>query len=53
MFDLRMDFVGDFTLQPTRVNLEGTYAKKKFIAQYYQGRQAPRGSSLPANAKGS
>ena len=37
MFDLRMDFVGDFTLPPTRVNLDGTYPKKKFIAQYYQG----------------
>ena len=37
MFDLRMDFVGDFTLQPTRVDLDGTYAKKKFIARYYQG----------------
>jgi 3-phenylpropionate/trans-cinnamate dioxygenase ferredoxin reductase subunit len=37
MFDLRMDFVGDFTLQPTRVDLNGAYAKKKFIARYYQG----------------
>src|SRR5258705_12140191 len=37
IFDLRMDFVGDFTLQPTRVNLDGTYPKKKFIVRYYQG----------------
>ena len=37
MFDLRMDFVGDFTLHPTRVELNGAYAKKKFIARYYQG----------------
>jgi 3-phenylpropionate/trans-cinnamate dioxygenase ferredoxin reductase component len=37
MFDLRMDFVGDFSVQPTKVNLRGTYAKKKFIARYYQG----------------
>src|SRR5205809_1464556 len=37
MFDLRMDFVGDFTIQPTRVELTGTYAKKKFTARYYQG----------------
>src|SRR5213592_1165218 len=37
MFDLRMDFVGDFTLPPTRVNLDGTYSKKKFIARFYQG----------------
>jgi NADPH-dependent 2,4-dienoyl-CoA reductase/sulfur reductase-like enzyme len=37
MFDLRMDFVGDFSAQPTRVDLSGVYAKKKFIARYYQG----------------
>jgi NADPH-dependent 2,4-dienoyl-CoA reductase/sulfur reductase-like enzyme len=36
MFDLRMDFVGDFSVLPTRVELQGTYAKKKFIARYYQ-----------------
>jgi 3-phenylpropionate/trans-cinnamate dioxygenase ferredoxin reductase subunit len=37
MFDLRMDFVGDFSVQPTKVNLRGAYAKKKFVARYYQG----------------
>src|SRR5216110_2761710 len=37
MFDLRMDFVGDFSVLPTRVVLDGAYAKKKFIARYYQG----------------
>ena len=37
MFDLRMDFVGDFSVLPTRVDLQGTYAKKKFIVRYYQG----------------
>ena len=37
MFDLRMDFVGDFSVLPTRVALEGAYAKKKFVARYYQG----------------
>ena len=37
MFDLRMDFVGDFSVQPTKVNLRGTYGKKKFVARYYQG----------------
>src|SRR6266516_1175956 len=37
MFDLRMDFVGDFSVLPTRVDLRGTYAKKKFLARYYQG----------------
>jgi 3-phenylpropionate/trans-cinnamate dioxygenase ferredoxin reductase subunit len=37
MFDLHLDFVGDFSVQPTRVELRGTYAKKKFSARYYQG----------------
>jgi NAD(P)H-nitrite reductase large subunit len=37
IFDLRMDFVGDFSVLPTRVDLHGTYAKKKFTARYYQG----------------
>src|SRR5690349_4260703 len=37
MFDLRMDFVGDFSVQPTRVDLDGAYTKKKFVARYYQG----------------
>lgn len=37
MFDLRMDFVGDFSVLPTRVELHGAYAKKKFIARYCQG----------------
>jgi 3-phenylpropionate/trans-cinnamate dioxygenase ferredoxin reductase subunit len=37
MFDLRMDFVGDFSVLPTRVELQGTYAKKKFVARYCQG----------------
>jgi NADPH-dependent 2,4-dienoyl-CoA reductase/sulfur reductase-like enzyme len=37
MFDLRFDFVGDFSMQPTRIELVGTYAKKKFTARYYQG----------------
>jgi NAD(P)H-nitrite reductase large subunit len=37
MFDLRMHFVGDFSVQPSRVDLRGSYAKKKFVARYYQG----------------
>jgi NADPH-dependent 2,4-dienoyl-CoA reductase/sulfur reductase-like enzyme len=37
MFDLRLHFVGDFSMQPTRVDLRGAYAKRKFIAKYYQG----------------
>lgn len=37
VFDIRLHFVGDFSMQPTRVDLRGTYAKKKFVARYYQG----------------
>jgi NADPH-dependent 2,4-dienoyl-CoA reductase/sulfur reductase-like enzyme len=37
MFDLTMHFVGDFSVQPTRVDLRGAYAKKKFLARYHQG----------------
>src|SRR5881396_2237933 len=37
MFDLRLDFVGDFSVLPTRVELAGAYSKKKFIARHYQG----------------
>ena len=37
MFDIRLHFVGDFSMQPTRVDLRGAYAKRKFIAHYYQG----------------
>jgi 3-phenylpropionate/trans-cinnamate dioxygenase ferredoxin reductase subunit len=37
MFDLKMDFVGDFSLPPTRISLKGTYAKKKFVVRHYQG----------------
>ena len=37
MFDLRMDLVGDFSVLPTRVDLHGAYAKKKFVLRYYQG----------------
>src|SRR3954449_3515063 len=37
MFDLKLDFVGDFSLQPTRIDLNGAYAKKRFTARYCQG----------------
>jgi 3-phenylpropionate/trans-cinnamate dioxygenase ferredoxin reductase subunit len=37
IFDLHLDFVGDFSLQPSRVDLRGAYAKKKFTARFYQG----------------
>jgi NADPH-dependent 2,4-dienoyl-CoA reductase/sulfur reductase-like enzyme len=37
MFDVRMDFVGDFSAPPSRVELEGAYPKRKFVVRYYQG----------------
>ena len=37
MFDLHMDFVGDFSIQPSRVDIKGSHAKKKFASRYYQG----------------
>jgi 3-phenylpropionate/trans-cinnamate dioxygenase ferredoxin reductase subunit len=37
IFDLHLHFVGDFSLQPTRIDLKGTHAKKKFTARYCQG----------------
>ena len=37
VFDVRVDFVGDFSVLPTRVELDGAYTKKKFVARYYQG----------------
>ena len=37
MFDLKLEFVGDFSVPPTRVALQGAYAKKKFTARCYQG----------------
>jgi NADPH-dependent 2,4-dienoyl-CoA reductase/sulfur reductase-like enzyme len=37
MFDLRLDFIGDFTLSPSRVEMTGTPAKKKWSARYFQG----------------
>ena len=29
MFDLRFDFVGDFSLQPTRIDSKGAYGKEE------------------------
>src|SRR6185369_5044394 len=37
IFDLHMHFVGDFSILPTRIEVHGAYAKKKFVARYYQG----------------
>src|SRR5881398_568809 len=49
MFDLRLDLIGDFSVLPTRVDLEGTCAKKKF-SPLLSRRKAPGHSALPANA---
>lgn len=35
VFDLHFDFVGDFTRQVTRVEVEGDRAKKKFLVRQY------------------
>jgi 3-phenylpropionate/trans-cinnamate dioxygenase ferredoxin reductase subunit len=37
MFDLKFDFIGDFNLTPTRVQLSGSYAKGRFALRYFQG----------------
>jgi 3-phenylpropionate/trans-cinnamate dioxygenase ferredoxin reductase subunit len=37
MFDIKLDFIGDFNLPPARVELTGTYAKGRFALRYYQG----------------
>jgi 3-phenylpropionate/trans-cinnamate dioxygenase ferredoxin reductase component len=37
IFDLRLDFVGDFSLPPSRVELTGTHGKKKWRARFLQG----------------
>ena len=37
MFDMKFDFVGDFNLPPTRVELSGSHAKGRFALRYYQG----------------
>ena len=36
VFDLHFEFVGDLTKAPTRVELEGDRAKKKFLLRCYQ-----------------
>ena len=37
MFDLKFDFIGDFVLPPTRVQLNGAYNKGRFALRYFQG----------------
>ena len=36
VFDLHFDFVGDCAKPPTRIEIEGDRAKKKFIVRHYQ-----------------
>lgn len=36
LFDLKFDFVGDFSKPPTRVEVEGDRGKKKFIVRQFQ-----------------
>ena len=37
VFNLRFDFVGDFSQPPVRYEIDGEHAKRNFTARYYQG----------------
>ena len=37
MFELKFDFIGDFNVPATRVQLTGSYAKGRFALRYFQG----------------
>ena len=37
MFDIKLDFIGDFSVPATRVQLSGAYAKGRFALRYFQG----------------
>jgi len=37
VFNVRFDFVGDFSQPPVRYEMEGERAKRHFIARYFQG----------------
>ena len=37
VFNLRFDFVGDFTLAPVRYEIEGEHARRRFTGRYFQG----------------
>ncbi len=37
LFDLKFEFIGDFSAPPSRVELHGERAKKKFSARYFRG----------------
>ena len=50
MFDLRMDFVGDFSVLPTRVDLRGHLREEKIYRALLSRGQTPRHSALSANA---
>ena len=39
LFDLKFEFVGDFSAPPGRAEIEGDRAKKKFVARYYRGEE--------------
>ncbi len=35
-FDLRFEFFGDFTMPPSRAEIEGSHKKRKFVARYFR-----------------
>ena len=37
VFDLKLDFIGDFRQTPVRYEIEGEHAKRQFSARYFQG----------------
>ena len=37
VFDLRFDFVGDFSQAPVRYEIDGDHSKRSFRTRYYQG----------------
>jgi hypothetical protein len=37
MFDMKLDFIGDFNVPASRMQLTGAYAKGRFALRYFQG----------------
>jgi NADPH-dependent 2,4-dienoyl-CoA reductase/sulfur reductase-like enzyme len=37
MFDIKLDFIGDFSVPANRVELSGAYARGRFALRYFQG----------------
>ena len=37
LFDLSFEFFGDFSLPPSRVEVQGQREKRKFVARYFRG----------------